>query len=257
MIDGGRTDRSHGLVAGHPGKDVSACEAEVDDRRVAGGGRLRAVRASGDDSVDPAGGVTLKPDRVRRDQGHSTEIDARRPQPLGGARGNDPGKPASLAHGLDLGRSCCDDDLVCPDVEHLAYLAVIPGDERRSGIDPHDLDPIVRVHHVGFAPGGTGLGGGGPTRSRADDRQVDGEAVDPDLDVGCWLREVGRLHDRERRLARGRVSLDDRSGPGRRQARPDIGDTVDGREAVAAVAGQAQRPTPARHLARTDDRDRD
>ena len=69
--------------------------------------------------------------------------------------------------------------------------------------------------------------------------------------------QVSAIEPRQRRVAAGRVPFDDRPRPGGDLARPDICDPVHHREAVAAVAGQAQRPAPSRRLAAAHDRDRD
>ena len=51
--------------------------------------------------------------------------------------------------------------------------------------------------------------------------------------------------------------VDDRAGPGGRLARPDERDAVDDREAVPAVAGEAEGPAASRVLAGAEDRDRE
>ena len=254
VVDGGRADRRDGLAGRHPGEDVARRATEIDDRGVAGLGRLGAVVARGHDRGHAAVGVALErtSSSLRRVTARPRSTPAAT-EALGGPRGHDPGEAAAGADGLDLGRAGRDDDLVGLEMEHPAGL---PGDDRRTRIDPDDLDrrrsasrivaarPARRRRRSPAPPPPT------TTRSSA----TDGPGISAPTGTRARSRRstVG-----QRRLAVGRVAVDDGPRPGRDLAGPDVGDAVDRREAVAAVAGEAERSAAARHLARPDDRDRD
>ncbi len=91
----------------------------------------------------------------------------------------------------------------------------------------------------------------------SDDHPPDEGAVDLD---GAPDRRRDRVPWRkqgQRGLAVGRMPHDDGARSCRHAARPRVGDAVDDREAVPAVARQTERPAAGRRLARSHDRDGD
>ena len=131
-----------------------------------------------------------------------------------------------------------------------------PSGRRRS---PTTSSPVAGVEHEDVAAGRLGVRGGraGPLVAATDDHDVDLAARRPRSSgaSGGARRRPGRRPTGSGGMPVGRVALDGQPGPGRRLARPDVGDAVDRREAVAAVAGQAQRArrgpgtSPARRIA--------
>jgi hypothetical protein len=172
-------------------------------------------------------------------------------QLLGGPRRDDPGQPVAGTDRLDLGGARRDDDLVGMDVQHAVRAS---DDDHRAGVDRNDLiaEPASRTRTD--LPARSASARPRPAaRSAADDRDVDLEMV----------------------RARSGPAAVSRSGPWRpprgvpgspagcratrsparaRLARPDVGDTIDLGQAVAAITGQAQRAaapgtSPARRIA--------
>ena len=206
--------------------------------------------ATVDDGGDAPGVIPFEAHRMARDGGDAAKVDPGRTQAVGRTSRDDPGQTAPLAHGLDLRGARRDDDLVRVDVEHPARLA---GDDRRAWIDPDDVDAVARVEHDGVAS----LRRLAPAGTAPDDRDAGMDAANAHGLADREPGEVAQVHVRQWRLASCRVPLDDGPGACCDLARPDVGRPVNLGEAVAAVAGQAERATPARHLPRPDDRDGD
>ena len=156
---------------------------------------------------------------------------------------------------MDLGGPGRDDDLVRL---HMKHPVVGPGDDHRPGVDRHDLVARFGIEDEDASAGGSSrLGCRQSARSAADDRDIDRGATEFRDGRDRRHRRVGAHHDRQRRVVRGRVTDDGQSRPGRDLAGPDVGHPIDDREAVAAIAGETQRPAPTRHLPAPDDRHRD
>ncbi len=106
-------------------------------------------------------------------------------------------------------------------------------------------------------PGRPGRGGRGePARPAADDRDLDLAPLDLDLRPARRPRHVRLRDDGEWRVRAVRMPHDLEARPAGDLARPDVGDAVHRREAVRAVAGEAQRPAAARLLAGPQDGER-
>ena len=142
---------------------------------------------------------------------------------------------------LELGRARRDHDLVGMDVEHPAAR---PGDDRGTGIDRDHLVTGAGVEDDhGSAGGSRSRLGLEPGRPATHDRDVHLEPADLDRHAGRRRPEVRPLHDGERRHVVRRMADDDHPRARRRLARPNVGDAVDLGQAIAAIAGQAQRAT--------------
>ncbi|HET7082927.1 MAG TPA: hypothetical protein VFJ00_04380 [Candidatus Limnocylindria bacterium] len=164
-----------------------------------------------------------------------------------GARGEEAGEATPRADRLDLGCPARDDDLLRPDVEHPVLR---PRDERRSGVDRDHLDPLRRIEEGDLATGALRLRScGGSAPPAADDRQIGLFPVHRDLRrLRLGVVPGGR--------AIGRVPADLHLGARRRLAGAHVGDPVHLGDAVAAIAGQAERAAVLRVLAGAQDRDR-
>ena len=149
--------------------------------------------------------------------------------------------------GLDLDGAGRDDDLLGRDVEHPVRH---PRHDRWARVDPDDLVPVAGVEDGRRPTGRSGFGRGlAPGFPAADDDDVDL------LGAVTTMSVSGPAVRRQDRLALRRVPPDVEPGPSRDLAAPDVRDAVDLDEAVAAVAGEAERPAGARPAAGSDDRD--
>ena len=129
-------------------------------------------------------------------------------------------------------------DLMRVDVEHAARG---PGDDRRAGVDGHHLVAVRGVEDQDVLALGSGIGRRGqPARSPADDRDLDLPPLDLDVGPARCPRHVGLRDDGEWRVRALRVPDDLETRPAGGLARPHVGDTVHRREAVRAIAGEAQ-----------------
>jgi hypothetical protein len=138
------------------------------------------------------------------------------------------------------------------------HPTAIPDDDRWARVDPDNLLAGLRIEHGNGAAGfPSGIDGGHPCIAAADHDHLDLSPSDGDLGLNRSPRQVPGIEHGQWRLSGGGMAHDHCAWLGRNLARPDVGDAVDRRETVAAVTGQAQGAAPARHLARTDDRDGD
>ena len=188
--------------------------------------------------------------------GHgAAQVDAGRVQALRGARRHETRQVVARTDRVDLGGAGRDDHLVGMDVEHAVPG---PGDDRRAGVDGHDLVAVRGLQDEDVLAGGAGRGRGGQSaRSPTDDDDLDLAPFHVDVRSAWGPRHVRLRHDGEWRVRAIRVAHDLETRPARRLAGPDVGDAVDRREAVRAVAGQAQRPATSRLLAAAEHGERD
>ena len=167
-----------------------------------------------------------------------------------------PARSIARADRMDLGGAGRDDDLARMDVEHARAAS-----GRRSSARRRSRRPPRRRRR-------RGRGRTCPARSAS---AAAASPLDPPpmtaTSTSRWCsstvdrerrgRQVRGGHHGERRHRPGRMPRDPQPGPRRGLARPDVGDAVDLGEAVAAIAGQAQRPAAPGDLAAAQDRDRD
>ena len=174
---------------------------------------------------------------------------------LRGTSGDDAGQVVALADRLDLGRAGGDDDLAGVDVQHALGAARHDG---RPRVDGDDLVAILGVEEQDLAPGRLRFRDRPlPGRSAADDDELDLPALDGDLGTERRPRRIRAVDDRERGQPLRRMALDDQPWPRRHLAGTDVGHAIDGRQAVATIAGQAERAASAGHLAGPQDGDGD
>ena len=122
--------------------------------------------------------------------------------------------------------------------------------DRRTRVDPDDLHAVRGVEDERSAVPGCGV-------ARPHDRQLRHDAPNADFRAKGRPRDVATVDDRELRLLVRWMAADGGSGSRRDLACPDIGNSVDLRQAVPAIPGEAEAPAVTRHLTATDDRDRD
>ena len=191
----------------------------------------------------------------RSDGHHSTQVDAGAVQGFGGPRRDESREAVAGAHRVDLRGPGRDDDLVGLDVEHPGRR---PHDDQRTGVDRDDLLARTRIEDADRPTTALGLGGRHTSaRATADDHDIDGDPLDPDLAGRHRRREVGPDRDGEWRKTARRMPGDLRPRSGGGLTGPDVGDAIDLGHAVPAVPGQTQRPTGRWRLARSQDGDRD
>ena len=186
---------------------------------------------------------------------HATEVHPGGLEPFRGTGRHDSPQVASGARRLDLDRARRDDDLVRPDMQHPAGIS---GHDRRTGIDAHDLAAVPGVEEQDIAAcGARRFHGGLAARAATDHGDIGLGSANGDLRADRHQGQVSPVDHREPGLATGRVADD--HGPRSRGdlAGPDVGDAVDLRQAVPAVARQAEAATVTGHLARSNDRDGD
>ena len=140
---------------------------------------------------------------------------------------------------MDLRRAGRDDDPARLDVKH---SVAGPGDEQRACVGRHHFRAIGGIEDDdGLTACRRGSGGSSTARPATHHRDV--HDAPPDLDF-AMTRRCGRIRccdHRQRRQPVRRVAGDRQPGSGRGLACPDVGDAVDLREAVAAIASQAER----------------
>ncbi len=250
VLLGRGADLAYRRVARHPGEQVARRSAEAQDDRVARGRRFRARFVSGDDGTDaplaleadeaPLDGRARHAGRGCPDRDRRAEIDAGRVEALRRVRGQESRELVAGTDGVDLGGAGRDDDLAGSDVEHSGRR---PGDDRRPRVDRDDLLARggVEEEHVPSRLLGRDLR---PLAARAatDDHEVHVGSLDGRLSHGRCPGHV-RIGDggKWRHLV-GRVAPDGQPRSSPDLAAPDVGDPVDLDEAVAAIAGEAQRP---------------
>ncbi len=238
IVVGCRTDDPDGCAGlRHPAEQVPGGEAKVDDDRPRRRHRLGAVGCPGDHRGDPPCLVALEPDELLADRHDRLwQVHACGSKSLGSPRSEQPVEVVALADGLELGHARRDEDLVRLHVKHPARR---PGDDRRAGIDADDLVSIGGVEDQGIV-------------AIPVDRPSDDDPVDPaPLDRRGGHRDI---HGQWRVSCR-RMPLHGRAGPRQDLTGPRVGDAVDDRHAVPAVAGKAQGATSSRRLPGPDDRD--
>ncbi len=156
---------------------------------------------------------------------------------------------------MDLGGAGRDHDLLRVDVEHERRR---PHDDQRPRIDPDDLIALLGIEDEHPLAGLLGRRGGLLAAvATADHGDIDMGPQDLDVGAGQGRREVGAGNLGQRRQPVRRVADDGETRSGLQLARPDVGDALDPRQAVAAIAGQAQRPWAGGCRAAAQDRDRD
>ncbi len=235
-------------------RSVARREAQVDDDGVGRRRRLGAARRIGRHHGRHTAGLALEADRVGIDRDDPAHVHAGGAQLLGGTPGHEPGQPVARADRVDLGRARRDDDLVRVEMEHAVRGS---DDDHRAGVDRDHLVAGPCVEDADRLAGTFRLGGRGEAgRTSADDRHVDLEVVEIDPRRQRRRGQVGRGHHGEWRVRPGRMPRDPQPRSCLRLAGPDVRGAVDLRQAVAAVAGQAQRPAAPGHLAPTHDGDR-
>ncbi len=230
--------------AGHPRQHVPWRQAEVDHHGPGLARGLAAVVSADHDGPHAPGGVALEADR-RRGHGHDRleQGHAGGAQPVRRPRGQDPGQAISGADRLELRGPSRDHDLVRLDVEHPRRR---PRDDGRPGVDAGHLDAVARVEDQGVVALAGGRAAGRPA---ADDHGPDRAPFDGHV-------RAPRV-DEERRVPVDGMPRHDGTRPSGRLACPHERDAIDDREAVPAVAGEAERPAATRLLAGTQDRDRE
>ena len=268
MLIRGIADDAHRDRPGHAGQDVARREAQTQDRGVARRRRLDARRRVGrDDGPHPPGIVAVEADEApvdtiawhtggrRPDRHRATKVEPGGVEAFRGSSGDDPGEVVAGTDRMDLGGPGGDHHLVGVDVEHPAWRA---GDDRGAGVDGHDLVPVRSLEDEDLLAGHPGRGRSGQTaRPATDHGDLDLAALDLDLRSARRPSHVRLLDDGEWRHRATRMPDDLEPGPARSQARPDVCDPVDRREAVRAVAGEAQGPAAARLLAGSQRGERD
>ncbi len=238
-------------LAGHPCQHVSWGSAETEDHGIAGRRRLgpRGL-VSGDDGRD-AIAVALETHEATRDgrrremrrsrphRDRGPERHARAMKPFRGARRQEAAQPAPRRDRVDLGGPGREHDLCGVHVQHPGRRA---DDDRRAGVDRHDLVPVAGVQDDDRLSDTLGDRRGVASRgSTADDRDVYSQT--PDLDLARRRRrgDVRRTDDRQRRQAVGRMADHREAGACRGLTRSHVRDPVDCREAVPAITRETQR----------------
>lgn len=240
---------SHIHAPSHPQERISRRETEAKRDGIAGVPHLDAFRVSHHDRLDAFSiRVCFEPDKCsgrafgidpfRRsaDRNDVTELDAGRRKLCGRARRDQTTKLIPRYRGLDL---CCagrDDDFdTGVETQHSRGRS---RHHQRPGINANGVLPGAAVHRLNMSAGGTRLvSGGAPGRPLPDDNNV---AVN--RPSGHGISKSAALEWRQ--LANGRVWLNLQSAVMRDLARANVRDAVDRGEAMRAVAGEAQTPSP-------------
>ena len=254
-VGGGRQRLVIGRVAdhldrdgrpGHPGQHVPRRQAEVDDDGPCLDGRLAAVLAARHDGRAP---VRRRRPRSGPAAGPTVTTGSGRATPA--ARSRSAARAVrSPARSLPGQTGWISAAPVATTISSASTWSTPDGVRATTvgpGVDADDLDAVARVEDQRVRASARGQAA---RRTAADD-----DASRP------TRRSTGTSGRTASSGSGGFPSAGCRAttAPGRagRLARPDEGDAVDDREAVPAVAGEAQRPAASRVLAGAEDRDRE